>query len=380
MPPDDTTADPARELPSRLAGTLHVYVAFDWGDEIDLEQAGRLAPGEVLALSRRPRTPTSIGYNPPPMRFRLAPVSLALPRLDAAGRRPEVTVFDFAAVSVALDVPFDLPPRALTELAGHLSDPATAAAVVESARKAVAPLHEKLLPAIQKPQWDEKLWEEYFVFRFPPGRPWCPGDLLDTHTAWLAGLVRLEDQPLSAGEVEEAVRLSLHYGPDDLFVPDWAAAVLLDHERECDETLQTIEFANLQLLEYRSIDGRLDQALARAYGLVHRTSRPRLPFWRNYAAPLRALGEMKVEATGLFERTVNVLKLVGDQYLARIYRLLATRFHLREWERGIQRKLDVVEGIFQVVADQSAAFRAEFLEILVVVLILIEIVLAVVRH
>ncbi len=42
-----------------LGGRLHVYVAFDWGDEIDLEHAGRLAPGAALALSRRPRTPSS---------------------------------------------------------------------------------------------------------------------------------------------------------------------------------------------------------------------------------------------------------------------------------------------------------------------------------
>jgi hypothetical protein len=363
-----------------VAGVLQVYVAFDWGDEIDLEQAGRMVPGEVLSLSRRPRTPTSIGFKPPPLRFSLAPVPLPLPGLGAAVRSVEATVFDFGAVSVALEVPFELAAAGLTQLAGHLADPATAAAVVQAARQAVLLLHGKLLPAIQKPQWNDKLWEEYFVFQLPPGQPWCPADLLDVQTGWLAGLVRLEDQPLSAEEVEEAVRLFLHYGPHDLFVPDWAAAVLLDQERECEETLQTIEFANLQLLEYRHIDDRLDQALARAYGLIHRAARSRLPLWRQHAVPLRALGELKVEATGLFERTGNVLKLVGDQYLARVYRLLAARFHLRDWERSIQRKLEVVEGVHQVVSDQTAAFRMEFLEIIVIGLILLEVVLAVIRH
>jgi hypothetical protein len=371
-----------------VAGVLHIYVAFDWGDEIDLEQAGRLAPGEVLALSRRSRTPTWIGYKPPPLRFRLAPVGhglsstpqQGLPGLEAMVRSVEATVFDFGAVSVALEVPFDLSPAGLTQLAGSLSNPVTAEGVVQAARQAVAPLHAKLLPAIQKPQWDEKFWEEYFIFQFPPGQPWSPADLMDVQTGWLAGLVRLEDQPLSAEEVEEAVRLSLHYGPHDLFVPDWAAAVLLDQERECEETLQTIEFANLQLLEYRYLDDRLDRALDRAYGLIRRAAQSRLPLWRRPAVALRALGELKVDATGLFERTGNVLKLVGDQYLARVYRLLATRFHLREWERSIQRKLEVVEGIYQVVSDQTAAFRMEFLEIIVVVLIFLEIVLALVRH
>ncbi len=59
---------------------------------------------------------------------------------------------------------------------------------------------------------------------------------------------------------------------------------------------------------------------------------------------------LKVEATDLFERTGNVLKLVGDQYLARVYDLLVSvRFHLKEWEESIRRKLEVAEGVYQVV-------------------------------
>jgi hypothetical protein len=71
---------------------------------------------------------------------------------------------------------------------------------------------------------------------------------------------------------------------------------------------------------------------------------------------------LKVEATDLFERTGNVLKLVGDQYLARVYGLLAARFHLKEWEASIQRKLGVAEGVYQVISDQATAKRTEFLE------------------
>ena len=150
--------------------------------------------------------------------------------------------------------------------------------------------------------------------------------------------------------------------------------------RQCTETLRAVEFANLQLLEYRHIDDRLDKDQARAQTLIHDSVTSRWPFWRRPDAPVRVVGELKVEASALFERTGNVLKLVGDQYLARLYRLLATRFHLREWERSIQRKLEVIEGVYQVLSDQGEAFRAEFLEVIVVVLILIEILIAVLMH
>jgi hypothetical protein len=372
MTPDATTT---------LPGHLHIFVAFDWGDEIDLDLAGQLAGGEYVALSRRPRTPSSITYRPRPLRFRLAPVRLPLPGCHEPNiERVEATVFDFAAVSVSLELPIELSLAELTQLAGRLADPDVTRLVAETAYAALEPLHEKVRPAIAKAQWVEGFSEEYYVFHFEPGGPLRPDDLLGERSGWATGLLRLEDQPLSTEESAAGLRLSLRYGRDDLFLADWAAAVLLDYERECEETLQTIEFANLQLLEYRHIDDRLDDSLAQANRMIARRERSRLPLWRSPESSLRRLGELKVEASGLFERTVNVFKLIGDQYLARAYRLLATRFHLRDWERSIQRKLEVIEGIYEVVASQSIAFRTEFLEIIVIILILLEIVLALVHH
>jgi len=128
-----------------------------------------------------------------------------------------------------------------------------------------------------------------------------------------------------------------------LFVPDWAAAVLID--RDCGDTLQAIGFANMQLLEFRHIDNRLDESLQAAAQMIQPLTRTTMPYWRVHDQPLRVLGELKVEANGLFERTNNVLKLVGDPYLARVYRLVARRFHMETWIENIQRKLEVAEGV-----------------------------------
>jgi hypothetical protein len=369
-----TSNDPLVAVGS-LSGILHIYVAFDWGDEIDLEQARRLVPAEFHALARRRRTPSSIAYRPPPLRVVLPNVPLECPELGAVQAAAEATIFDFGAVSVALHVPFNLNPSALTRLADWLADTPP---LIDAARNILQPLHPQLLPAIHDPFWSDDLSEEYLLFQLLPGNPSAPAALLDDAAGWLASLVRLEAGPLSSEEIHEATRLHLSYSPSDLFVPDWAAGLLLD--QDCEETLQAIEFANLQLLEYRHIDNRLDDALAGASRLTARSRRTRLPFWHTWHRPLRMLGELKVEANDLFERTGNALKLLGDQYLARVYRLAATRFHLRAWERNIQRKLDVAEGVYKVVSDQAATYRTEFLEWIVIVLIAVEIVLTVIRH
>jgi hypothetical protein len=303
-------------------------------------------------------------------------VELALPELGLVQASTEATVVDFAAVSLALHVPFFLPPTGLLRLADGLADPTL---LVQAARTLLQPLHQQLLPAVEVPRWQDDLSEEYFVFQLPPNNSSPVSPLtLESHAGWLAGLVRLESGPLSPEEIREALRLYIRYSPDDLFVPDWAAAVLID--QDCDETLQTIEFANLQLLEFRHIDNRLDDTLSAAYRMIHALAQSWLPLWRSHGRSLRVLGELKVEANGLFERTENVLKLVGDQYLARVYRLLSARFHLQEWEQSIQRKLEVGEGVYQVVSDQTDTYRAEFLELTVVLLIVLEVLLALTRH
>ena len=370
---------PAEAVPSAadaiLCGTLHIYVAFDWGEEIDLDHARRLVPAEVQALPRRRRTPSSFAYRPPPLRFALAPVPLTLPEVGVVAAPAEATVFDFAAVSLDLEVPFQLSQARLTQLAGWLAAPAD---LLQTARHSLDLLYQKLLPAIQDPQWSDDLSEEYFVIHLPPGEPRPAAQWLTEHAGWLAGLLRLESGPLSADEIAEALRLRLQYRPDDLLITDWAAAVLIDSD--CEETLQTIEFTNLQLLEFRHIDNRLDDNLKTAYGLIQRLTQSLLPFWRTHARRMRAVGELKAEANELFERTENVLKLVGDQYLARVYRQLASRFHLQDWEQSIQRKLEVIEGIYQVLSDQAATYRGELLEIIIVLLIIIEIGLALFWH
>lgn len=396
-----SSSSPRLDVSAVLSGTVHIYVAFDLGDEVDLEAAQRLLIGHPKALARRRRTPSSFGYSPAPLRIPLAPIELkfddakapATPAIAppaAATRSAEAgaaqtcqffiapadaTVFDFGGISVAMHVPFSTPARELSQFAARLAD---SDRLVEHARAPIQTLFERLRPAIQQPAFSP-LTEEYVVFEIPPGPPLpSPQELLEQNSEWVAGLTRLESEPLSDDEVIAALHSYLRYSPQDLLVPEWSAALLIDHD--CDETLQTIEFANVQLLEFRFIDKLLDDRLADAYRLIHPLTRTWLPFWRTHAQPLRALGELRIHANSLFERTGNALKLVGDQYLARVYRILAARYHLDQWEQSIQRSLEVVEGVYRVLSDQAASYRTELLEIIVIILILFEIVMALIRH
>ena len=74
----------------------------------------------------------------------------------------------------------------------------------------------------------------------------------------------------------------------------------------------------------------------------------------------------------------NALKLVGDQYLARVYAFASSRFHLAQWDASITRKLQTLDGIYAKMADRAASRRMELLEWIIIILIAASIMISVV--
>ncbi len=85
------------------------------------------------------------------------------------------------------------------------------------------------------------------------------------------------------------------------------------------------------------------------------------------------IGQLQVDSAVLFERVANTLKLLGDQYLARVYRLASQRFHLEAWDASIIRKLQTLESIYGKMTDRATTRRMEVLEWIIIVLIAISI-------
>ena len=155
---------------------------------------------------------------------------------------------------------------------------------------------------------------------------------------------------------------------------DWNAALIFD--RDADDVRAVLEFANTELLEMRFLDRQLDDALDQSYEMVpkHTLIRNLLPGTSGMVT--RRISQMQVDGAILFERVSNAPKLLGDQYLARVYRLAAQRFHLNEWNGSILRKLDALESIYKQMHDRAASWRLEVLEWIIIGHILFEIIMA----
>jgi len=187
--------------------------------------------------------------------------------------------------------------------------------------------------------------------------------------------LRLESLPLSQEQQVEAVDTRMSYYPDDLVIIDWNAAVIYD--RDYEDIANVLEFLNVELLETRYIDSILDHRVEEYGALVHLKTEWPIPLRTPYKKTLYELAELQTESLILAERVENSLKLIGDPYLARVYSAAAERFHLREWARIISDKLDIIGTFYQVLSDRVRTGQSQGLELMVVVLILVELLLAV---
>jgi hypothetical protein len=243
--------------------------------------------------------------------------------------------------------------------------------------------------------------------------PWHPA-APPSAEAWLlanrrqvaALLTQEEDQEsLSLQEAVESTNLYLSYYETDLAVIDWDAALLVDEPEDFDEFLHVAELANVQLIELGVFDHILDDAVDRAYHDLRRSPRDRarrgraatpggapaaaaapnsvaFPIrphrrWRGRDDVRRDLGEIRIDLERLHDELFNITKFFGDWHLARVYQHLSARFHLEEWSRTIEGKLRTLNEFYQILkADQNNRLMV-FLEVLIVVLFVIDLVILV---
>src|SRR4029079_1377831 len=90
-------------------------------------------------------------------------------------------------------------------------------------------------------------------------------DLVAQHGTDIARIVRGESAELSEEERREILGSQMSYYPDDLLVVGWTAAFLCDTPEGAAPTVQLLEYANTQLLEFRYYDAVLSRVLERVY-------------------------------------------------------------------------------------------------------------------
>lgn len=354
-----------------LEGQVCALFAFDVGYEVSLEKLNDLiASIPVHPLSRKKQAPTFLQYARPP---HVLVLSGETPLLD----RPcqvQATIFDFGAVSLAYRFPLVIDAALPLDELPKLSQIIYSSNLAADARVRVRELTTRIAPAITRPAL-ASMTEDYYlsvIERF--NHPLQAERLVAQEGATLAQALRFETAPLSREQQQEAVGQRLSYYENDLLLVDWNAAIICDQDYE--DTIRVLELLNVGLLEARFIDAQLDRRIEEYAALVGTHTEWPLPLRTPFRRALREITEMRTESALLAERVSNALKLIGDLYLARVHTAAAERCYLKEWERIVSHKLNILDGFYHMLTDRLRTAQNQTLELVIIALILVELLLA----
>jgi len=359
----------APQLP--IQGEALALFAFDIGFQIDLDRAAPLvreATRRRVVRARRP-APVWFDYSPPPLRLLVdgAPVTVGDRETEPG---VEMLVYDFGCALLTYRLPLPATIEELPALGAALYEHA---ALERDARERTRHIVDAIRPAIERPRVADAV-EDYVVLVVTGWSGGAsPGDIAESHRQTLARTIEAEPSPLSERQALRTTEGALSYSPDDLAIIDWNAAILFD--REPDDVIAVLQHANVELLELRILDQELDAILDHADETLATLTTSR--FWPGFASGrmLARFASVQTDAAVMFEGVNNAIKLLGNQYLARLYRLAANRFDVPAWQTSVQRKLEVTESLYQKMSDATATRRLETLEWVIIILIAVSIVL-----
>jgi hypothetical protein len=356
-------------------GSLLLYRVFDVGEEIDLhalEEILKTGKGEKR-VRISPAKPEALIVKDAPVRVQLGNDQVTL---AGASRACEITatIWNYAAVSLRYQFSLDgLSWDELQNISRFLSE---SPAELERATARCRDLARAFEPAIKRPGFSP-IVEDYSIFLLEKIEGITKARELQENADLPALMLGETREKLSARAVEHALEGLFQYAETDVTLIGWDTAVVFESQGGTD-VADVIEFALTHLLEFRVYDDLLDQRLGEVYDSVE-AGRQRL--WRSpWGKIVTEANTRYIEFSEFTDRIDNSLKVVGDFYLATIFRGAGRRFRLADWQQGLERNMRVLADVSNLLQGELNARKSHLLEGVVIFLILFEIMMALLRH
>jgi hypothetical protein len=354
-------------------GRFHIVLLYDVAESIDLAMVrSLLGPRAEAVKPVFPRgTPQYVRFERPPIVEAGEPITLGTGEQVSSS----IKYYGFAAVVVEVEAPFACEWSKLPAEAARRMDTSQ---VEPHAREMVRRHLERIAPAVARPT-REWLEEEFFVIELScvdgeAGRPVNAAELVEAHRGEIAQLVRGESTPLASRLSEEVLQSGLSYYPTDLVVVGSSAGLVCDRPEDAAATMQVLEYARMQLLEFRYYDAVMTQVLSDVYAALERKRNVLLSRW-TLSHNAKRLNTIRLDVMELTERIDNAIKFVSEVYYARVYELAAKRMGVTEYRNLVEAKLRTAGELYDFMMDQFNEARSFVLEVAIVMLFVVDIIL-----
>jgi hypothetical protein len=356
-----------------LRGCFRMLFLYDVGEAFDLDKIAQLVGprgGPVRRMFPR-RTPEYVRLEQAPIIEPGEPVRLPTGEELACS----VKYYTFAVAVVQLDLPFACEWDALLKQASRWMD----AADIQPLAREIARRHlEKVAPGVIRLNSDW-LEESYFITSVEHimengSEVATAAEFLTACGPQLAQLVHGETAPLAPAVTEEVLGSSASYYQSDLVVVGPSSALIYDRSEDAAATFQVLEYAKMQLLEFRYYDGLMTRLLSDVYDRLETRGNVLRQRW-SLPRDAERFNTIRLDVMELTERIDNAVKFVSDVYYARVYRMAANRIGLPDYRHLVDEKLRTMGDLYDFMMDEFNEARSFVLELAVVVLALFDVIL-----
>ena len=202
-------------------------------------------------------------------------------------------------------------------------------------------------------------------------------EFLDLNNKYFAALLIGEnpDLKLHISQVKKTLEKSFSFLNNEFYIFNLHRCLLIDPNKDYEETLLLIEQANYQLLELRTLDRFLDFQLDKAEDDIRKIFFRKRMFKGGLKRKLGYLLRLRYDMIFIWENLKNTAKIIGDFFLAQIYNHLSNLFSLEKWEVSIRSRLNILDDIYSTAKSDKFELILIILELLIVLLFIADIIL-----
>jgi len=309
---------------ANISGKILAYRVFDVGPDFNLDNVaqnlGNLSITQRAKLSKPTRS----------IHIANAPLAMNMGTIEVRNLtfNVNVKIWAFGVISVIFELEMiEKSWEDYVDLGTFLESDATVTELAAEKAKQIL----TVLDPNRKP--DMEIFEDYLIYSFK-SLPKCEDDASKVLEVYdVPKLLLTENTNELSEQVKRMIREAvIQYNKNDLAVITWNSALIVEPSVASD-LADILEFALCQVLEMRYYDYALEQKLSSLYDDLESK---RWGIWKNHAEVLsEEAAKHYLEISETVENVENSLKVIGDFYLAQIFRTASLRFRFQDWREGV---------------------------------------------
>ncbi|HOX92421.1 MAG TPA: hypothetical protein PLC54_05835, partial [Spirochaetales bacterium] len=382
-----------RSGPTWVSGSVYQVevvrtALYDIGRSVDLKLAASLLPGTPgMRIVRRRDTPGSLTM-PTPLCVDLRSGKQKAFCDDAVeGFTATARLYDEGVMSIVVRLMVnatleDLHSIETKPVSGNIAD--LDSYISEKYRAML----ELVAPAVVNDKYNETPEDREMYTAFCFSDVGQPSQFMEQNRKELTTLLVGEQwqSPVHESQIKKTLSNPFSYSQHDLALFDMDRCLIIDASRDYEDVLLICELANYQFLELRTLDRLLDRWLDEAeddvqafYGRTTsqgRRKRKRKAKVRSGALQrkLAVIQALRLDALFILENLENSAKIIGDYFLGTVYEHLTGIFNTAGWTRSVERRLDALQNVYEIVKGDKNERTMLVLEIVFIVVCIIPII------